>query len=453
MSFIRHSPVDQPYRFTSGFGPRNTGIKGASKVHKGLDFGAKKPNVDGDNVYAVADGRVEKAGPGTGYGNVIYLQHSSGYSTRYAHLSKMLVKAGDTVKAGQVIGKMGKTGLGSGTHLHFEVRVKGVAVDPRPFLITDNEVTYNPTQSLVIEERTALKATPGARGTSALNQVLSYDSVTEKDITAYWTDSDIFIPRIIATMNRVSDNLSSKMGSTNLRRFLKRDRALMLTPKVRKTLVAEINYILKLSANPNAKATSDILQRNKQYKAQTVGATGNRKTWAEATFAEVQKRGSADLKMFITSVDDVVSILKIEEGREPMPTNTVNEAGFMGPFQVGMAAWLDGPANFSPYPRNIQGRVLRAATREMRVGTPADIKVMAPGIVVYWNKSLAGFKQALNKLGVGGKLNRLPRNWKVLYFIHNQGAAGAAGILAGQHRISGNQSKEAVAIYNEMRKI
>jgi murein DD-endopeptidase MepM/ murein hydrolase activator NlpD len=118
------SPVSGPV--TSLYGPRNTGIPGASRVHRGVDVGVPR----GTTVVAMRDGVVTKAGVGTGYGNVMYIKHDDGYETRYAHLTSFNVRPGTRVKQGQVIAKSGNTGVGSGPHLHFEIRKNGVAINP-----------------------------------------------------------------------------------------------------------------------------------------------------------------------------------------------------------------------------------------------------------------------------------------------------------------------------------
>lgn len=95
---------------------------GGTQLHGGVDIGADV----GTGVLAAEDGVVTKAGVGTGYGNVIYVDHRGGFQTRYAHLSEMKVKVGDIVKKGELIGESGKTGNASGPdilpHLHFEIR-------------------------------------------------------------------------------------------------------------------------------------------------------------------------------------------------------------------------------------------------------------------------------------------------------------------------------------------
>lgn len=123
---------------TSSFGPRNSPTKGASSFHKGLDFAySGRKTAD---VLASCDGIVTKAGNGTGYGLVVYMKHVNGSGklmaeTRYAHLDSIYVKVGQQVSAGQPIGKEGNTGVGTGPHLHFELRLAGDnAVDPAPYL-------------------------------------------------------------------------------------------------------------------------------------------------------------------------------------------------------------------------------------------------------------------------------------------------------------------------------
>ncbi|MFO7973262.1 MAG: M23 family metallopeptidase [Candidatus Hydrogenedentota bacterium] len=102
-----------------------------SRRHQGIDIRAPK----GSPVYATADGVVCTVDRDRrGYGKYVVIQHAGGCSTLYAHLSEFKVKKGKRIRAGQVIGKIGKTGRASGFHLHYEVRQNGRPIDPRPFL-------------------------------------------------------------------------------------------------------------------------------------------------------------------------------------------------------------------------------------------------------------------------------------------------------------------------------
>lgn len=111
---------------TSKFGPRKAPTAGASTYHKGVDLATPT----GTSVVASCGGKVVKAGWASGYGYVVYINHEDGNQTRYAHLSKVLVSAGDKVKQGERIALSGNTGVSTGPHLHFEIIVNGTQVDP-----------------------------------------------------------------------------------------------------------------------------------------------------------------------------------------------------------------------------------------------------------------------------------------------------------------------------------
>lgn len=123
----------EDYTMSSGYGYRVDPIYGSSKFHEGLDFAASK----GTNVFATGEGKVKVAGREAGYGNVIDIDHGYNYLTRYAHLSEILVKPGEEVKRGQLIGKVGSTGKSTGPHLHYEVRYKDVPQNPVNFYFMD----------------------------------------------------------------------------------------------------------------------------------------------------------------------------------------------------------------------------------------------------------------------------------------------------------------------------
>lgn len=120
-------PVPSSQRVTSTFGMRKHPILRKTKMHTGVDIAADK----GASIVAANSGTVIMAHyDKTSYGNMVVIDHGGGITTLYAHASKLLVKVGDKVKAGQTIAKVGSTGLSTGNHLHFEVRVNGDPKDP-----------------------------------------------------------------------------------------------------------------------------------------------------------------------------------------------------------------------------------------------------------------------------------------------------------------------------------
>lgn len=117
-------------RLTSNFGKRKAPKKGASTYHKGVDWATPK----GTTVVASCGGTVAKAGWGSGYGYVVYINHEDGRQTRYGHLSKVLVTAGQKVSQGDKIALSGNTGVSTGPHLHFEILINGKQVNPLNYL-------------------------------------------------------------------------------------------------------------------------------------------------------------------------------------------------------------------------------------------------------------------------------------------------------------------------------
>lgn len=122
-------PVDKMI-YTSTFGVRSDPFRGGRAMHAGVDI----PGSFASPIYATADGIVGRAGRTGGYGNLVELEHGKGIQTRYGHLSSILVAPGTRVKRGQLIALMGSTGRSTGNHLHYEVRIDGHAVNPRPFI-------------------------------------------------------------------------------------------------------------------------------------------------------------------------------------------------------------------------------------------------------------------------------------------------------------------------------
>ena len=121
---------------SSGFGYRHDPFTSTAAMHSGLDF--KGPI--GTPILAAADGTITSAGTQLGYGNCIDITHANGLVTRYAHLSGFDVSLGQRVKRGAQIARMGSTGRSTGSHLHFEVRLNGQAINPRKFLEANSDV-------------------------------------------------------------------------------------------------------------------------------------------------------------------------------------------------------------------------------------------------------------------------------------------------------------------------
>lgn len=122
-------PVDK-LSLTSNFGVRSDPFNGSARMHKGIDI----PGPVGTPIYATADGVVARAGWASGYGNLVEISHGNGMQTRYGHMSKLIVEPNTRVRRGQIIGLMGSTGRSTGSHLHYEVRVDGAAINPLPFV-------------------------------------------------------------------------------------------------------------------------------------------------------------------------------------------------------------------------------------------------------------------------------------------------------------------------------
>jgi len=119
-----YHPVQTANRFTSGYGPR------WGRMHNGTDFAAPH----GTPIRSTADGIVTYVGWQSAYGRLIKIKHDFGIETRYAHLSKFRVKKGQRVSRGQHIGDMGNTGRSTGTHLHYEIRIGGKAINPMKYI-------------------------------------------------------------------------------------------------------------------------------------------------------------------------------------------------------------------------------------------------------------------------------------------------------------------------------
>ena len=124
------TPVAGKTDTTSPFGIRMHPILKRIAMHTGIDLRGDL----GEPVRATATGKVTVAGRQGGYGNVVEISHGNGLTTRFGHLSEISVKAGQVVRIGEIVGKIGSTGLSTGPHLHYETRINGGAVDPQKFL-------------------------------------------------------------------------------------------------------------------------------------------------------------------------------------------------------------------------------------------------------------------------------------------------------------------------------
>ncbi|MCV9960513.1 M23 family metallopeptidase [Pararhizobium sp. BT-229] len=135
LPFNNPSPASD---ITSQFGNRLDPFLGRLALHAGIDFRAPT----GTKIVATAPGTVVTAGKNGGYGNMVEIDHGNGVSTRYAHLSTILVNVGDSISAGEAIARSGSTGRSTGPHLHYEVRLNGEAVDPMRFLTAGIKLSH-----------------------------------------------------------------------------------------------------------------------------------------------------------------------------------------------------------------------------------------------------------------------------------------------------------------------
>ncbi len=121
---------------SSSFGVRRDPIIGTAALHSGMDFRAGI----GTAIRATASGTVVSAGWAGGYGRMVEVDHGKGFTTRYAHMSEILVTPGDTIERGTIVGKTGSSGRSTGPHLHYEVRKNGTALDPLRFIKAGKQV-------------------------------------------------------------------------------------------------------------------------------------------------------------------------------------------------------------------------------------------------------------------------------------------------------------------------
>lgn len=129
-------PLNTTFRYTSGFGGRNDPLGRGYRNHEGQDLAGDY----GSPVLATADGTIIYAGWESGYGRLVKIKHDFGVETRYGHLAQIRVEVGQRVSRGDRIGDMGNSGRSTGTHLHYEIRLSGKAVDPMTFIKAARDV-------------------------------------------------------------------------------------------------------------------------------------------------------------------------------------------------------------------------------------------------------------------------------------------------------------------------
>ena len=129
---LEHTPRGMPTRgrITSRYGSRRHPVTGRTQMHEGIDLAAPT----GTPIVATADGVVLFSGSRAGYGRTVIIDHGYGFQTLYGHASKIVVRVGQRVKHGQVIAYVGSSGVSTGSHLHYEVRVSGKPVNPWPYM-------------------------------------------------------------------------------------------------------------------------------------------------------------------------------------------------------------------------------------------------------------------------------------------------------------------------------
>jgi murein DD-endopeptidase MepM/ murein hydrolase activator NlpD len=153
--FLVRKPVAEG-RLTSGFGLRRHPILGYVKMHTGVDWAAPR----GTRIYAAGNGVIEKEGWESGYGKFILIRHHNGYETAYGHMSAYSkgTHEGEHVRQGQLIGFVGSTGLSTGSHLHFEIRINGRFVDPMRIRLPHGRELKGPILTAFEQERARVDA-------------------------------------------------------------------------------------------------------------------------------------------------------------------------------------------------------------------------------------------------------------------------------------------------------
>jgi len=184
----------------SDFGPRS------GRMHYGTDIKMER----GDTVYAVNDGSITRSGWGSGFGNIIIIQHANNIETYYAHLSKFLIKEGEWVKKGEAIGLAGSTGRARGPHLHFEMHEDGHAFDPELVFDFDQHIIRDDARNY--ETLVALHRTLKPKGYSNNVAIPEYYKVRSGD--SLWVISRKFKTPIrdLCRLNNLTENSVLQIG-------------------------------------------------------------------------------------------------------------------------------------------------------------------------------------------------------------------------------------------------
>lgn len=132
LNTIRYLPFGKPLegKITSGYGKRKDPLNKKSAFHSGIDIRGKR----GDKIFATGDGVVKKAFRNGGNGNYVMIDHGNGYTTSFSHMKKFVVRKGDRIERGQLIGYVGNSGRSTGPHLHYEIALDKKTINPRKFM-------------------------------------------------------------------------------------------------------------------------------------------------------------------------------------------------------------------------------------------------------------------------------------------------------------------------------
>jgi len=187
---VYSSPMEREKVITSHYGWRN------GRPHYGIDIDL----VTGDNVLAMLDGKVRYVGYNRGHGKVIVIRHFNGLETVYAHLSKQLVKANDTVLKGEIIGKGGNSGNSRGSHLHLEVNYKGNHINPE-YLFDFGENNIVRAQNIWVTKNWVTAYNHSSKRKSNITVCSTYDEAIQSEVK----QKELYIVKRGDTLSRISN--------------------------------------------------------------------------------------------------------------------------------------------------------------------------------------------------------------------------------------------------------